>query len=94
MGVAARIFDWRAGFFFFAIIWAALVVVAFWAVPGGMEAYEAGSSRGRLRAGLGEFDVLGTALTVFGVGLLTTGLTWVFPYLLLYHPLAIWLTVW
>jgi predicted MFS family arabinose efflux permease len=82
MGLAARIFEWRAGFFFFSIIWAALVVVACWAMPGGMEAYEAGSFRGRLRVRLGEFDVLRTALTVLRVRLLTTGLTWVLPYLL------------
>ncbi|KAL3447308.1 major facilitator superfamily domain-containing protein [Aspergillus insuetus] len=64
-----------AGFFFFSIIWTSLAVVACWAVAGWIEAYEAGSFRKRLRVGLGKFDGLGTALTVLGVGLLTTGLT-------------------
>ncbi|KAL7898740.1 MFS general substrate transporter [Trichoderma sp. SZMC 28014] len=74
MGISARIFDWRAGFFFFTILWGLLAIVSIWVVPD-IEAYEPGPFRQRLRGGLKQFDIVGTALTIIGVGLFTTGLT-------------------
>lgn len=74
MGISARIFDWRAGFFFFTILWALLAIVSIWVVPD-IEAYEPGPFGQRLHAGLKQFDIVGTVLTIVGVGLFTTGLT-------------------
>ncbi|KAL4950441.1 major facilitator superfamily domain-containing protein [Aspergillus filifer] len=55
----------RAGFWVFAVVWAFLTVLSFWVVSGAMETYEVDW----------RFDFLGTFLTVFGVCLVTTGLT-------------------
>ncbi|KAL6822749.1 hypothetical protein J3E69DRAFT_337791 [Trichoderma sp. SZMC 28015] len=76
MGISAKIFDWRAGFFFFTILWGILAIVSIWVVPN-IEAYEPGPFGKRLAAALKKFDYVGTALTIVGVGLFTTGLTYV-----------------
>ncbi|CAM1511470.1 Fc.00g089830.m01.CDS01 [Cosmosporella sp. VM-42] len=73
-GIAARIFDWRAGFILLAIIWAILGVASFWIVPS-VEAFEPAPFKTRLKLALERFDSLGTALTVLGVGMLTAALT-------------------
>ncbi|KAL4943224.1 hypothetical protein BDV06DRAFT_221466 [Aspergillus oleicola] len=76
MGVAARVSGWRAGFWVFAVVWVALTVLSFWVVPGGMETYESTAKfKVRFKDSMSRFDFLGTFLAVFGVGLLTTGLT-------------------
>ncbi|KAK0759473.1 hypothetical protein N5P37_007661 [Trichoderma harzianum] len=74
MGISARIFDWRAGFFFFTILWGILAIVSIWVVPN-IEAFEPGPFRKRLTEALKKFDYVGTALTIVGVGLFTSGLT-------------------
>lgn len=76
MGISARIFDWRAGFLFFTILWGLLAILSIWAVPD-IEAFEPGPFGQRLRVGLKKFDIVGTALTIAGVGLFTTALTYV-----------------
>jgi MFS family permease len=73
-GVAARIFDWRAGFILLAIIWAILFVASFWVIPS-VEAFEPEPFLARLKRALKTFDSFGTVLTVLGVGMLTAGLT-------------------
>ncbi|KAH7328302.1 major facilitator superfamily domain-containing protein [Stachybotrys elegans] len=74
-GVATRISDWRAGFIFIAILWALLGLASCWIVPD-VEAYDKSSSfLARVKAAGKAFDVLGTILTVLGVGLLTASLT-------------------
>ncbi|KAJ4269975.1 hypothetical protein NW762_001647 [Fusarium torreyae] len=73
-GVAARIFDWRAGFILLAIIWAILGVASIWIVPS-VEAFEPAPFRKRLRNALKRFDMPGTVLTVTGIGMLTAALT-------------------
>lgn len=76
MGISERIFDWRAGFFFFTIIWGLLAIVSIWVVPS-IEASEPGPFGKRLTAALRKIDIIGTALTIVGVGLFTTALTYV-----------------
>lgn len=73
-GVAARIFDWRAGFIFLAIVWAVLAVASFWVVPS-VEAFEPAPLGARAKAALTTFDSLGTVLTILGVGIFTAALT-------------------
>ncbi|KAL4899295.1 hypothetical protein BDW74DRAFT_171585 [Aspergillus multicolor] len=76
MGVAARVSGWRAGFWVFAVVWAFLTMLSVWVVPGGMETYKVGKEfKGRFGNAMGRFDFWGTFLTVFGVGLVMTGLT-------------------
>ncbi|KAL7934691.1 MFS general substrate transporter [Trichoderma chlorosporum] len=74
MGISTRIFDWRAGFFFFTILWGLLAIVSIWVVPN-IEAFGPGPFGKRLTAALKKFDIIGTALTIVGVGLFTTALT-------------------
>lgn len=73
-GIAARIFDWRAGFILMAIIWAFLGVASFWIVPS-VEAFEPAPWGRRVKLALERFDALGTVLTILGVGMLTAALT-------------------
>lgn len=73
-GIAARIFNWRAGFILLSIIWAILGVASFWIVPS-VEAFEPAPFRTRAKIALERFDSLGTFLTVIGVGMLTAALT-------------------
>ncbi|KAL7813046.1 MFS general substrate transporter [Trichoderma gracile] len=74
MGISAKILEWRAGFFFFTILWGLLAIASVWVVPS-IEAFEPGPFGTRLKAALRRFDVVGTAMTIVGVGLFTTGLT-------------------
>ncbi|KAH0495967.1 hypothetical protein TgHK011_009490 [Trichoderma gracile] len=74
MGISAKILDWRAGFFFFTILWGLLAIASVWVVPS-IEAFEPGPFGTRLKVALRRFDVVGTAMTIVGVGLFTTGLT-------------------
>ncbi|KAI5463380.1 major facilitator superfamily domain-containing protein [Mariannaea sp. PMI_226] len=74
-GIAARIFDWRASFILLAIIWAVMAVASIWVVPGNVEAFEPAPFKERLKIALEQFDLVGTMLTVLGVGLLTAALT-------------------
>lgn len=79
-GIAARIFNWRAGFILMAIIWAILGVASIWILPS-VEAFEPAPFKTRLRVALKRFDSLGTVLTVLGIGMLTAALTYASPYL-------------
>ncbi|KAF4974190.1 hypothetical protein FZEAL_8868 [Fusarium zealandicum] len=73
-GIAARIFDWRAGFILLAIIWAILGVASIWIVPS-VEAFEPSPFKERLRVAMKQFDSVGTILTVTGIGMVTAALT-------------------
>ncbi|KAF4459173.1 major facilitator superfamily [Fusarium albosuccineum] len=73
-GIAARIFDWRAGFILLAIIWAILGVASVWIVPS-VEAFEPAPFKTRLKRALRHFDSVGTVLTITGIGMLTAALT-------------------
>jgi MFS family permease len=73
-GIAARIFNWRAGFILLAIIWALFFLLSFWVVPS-VEAYEPAPFLVRSKEAIKKFDSVGTILTVLGVGMLTAGLT-------------------
>lgn len=54
-GIAARIFNWRAGFILLSIIWAILGVASVWIVPS-VEAFEPAPLKTRLRTALKQFD--------------------------------------
>ncbi|KAJ4315221.1 hypothetical protein N0V84_008489 [Fusarium piperis] len=73
-GIAARIFNWRAGFILLSIIWAVLGVASIWIVPS-VEAFEPTPFKTRLRTALKQFDSVGTILTVTGIGMFTAALT-------------------
>ena len=74
-GVATRIFSWRAAFIFLAILWAVFSVMSVFIVPSNVEAFEPGPLKTRLKNVAKTFDVIGTILTIGGVGLFTAGLT-------------------
>lgn len=65
-GVAARFFNWQAGFNIMAMIWAILGVASIWIVPN-IETFEQAPFRTRLRPKLKQFDMPGTFLTVAGI---------------------------
>ncbi|KAI8679690.1 MFS domain-containing protein [Fusarium keratoplasticum] len=73
-GIAARIFNWRAGFILLSIIWAVLGVASIWIVPS-VEAFEPTPFKTRMRTALRQFDSVGTVLTVTGIGMFTAALT-------------------
>ncbi|KAI8723496.1 MFS domain-containing protein [Fusarium sp. LHS14.1] len=74
-GIAARIFNWRAGFILLSIIWAVLGVASIWIVPS-VEAFEPTTPfKTRMRTALKQFDSVGTVLTVTGIGMFTAALT-------------------
>ncbi|PSS02279.1 major facilitator superfamily-domain-containing protein [Coniella lustricola] len=74
-GIATRIFNWRASFFFIAILWAVFFLHALWAVPK-VEAYTPGQPLSkRLELFVRTFDWLGAVLTLFGTGMMSAGIT-------------------
>ncbi|KKY34188.1 putative major facilitator superfamily protein [Diaporthe ampelina] len=74
-GIAARLFNWRASFYFIAILFALAFLHALWAVPS-VEAFEPGEPlKQRLCAFARKFDALGAALILFGTGMFTAGIT-------------------
>ena len=74
-GVASKIFDWRASFIFLCMLWAVFTVACVWIVPGNVESYEPAPFRTRAWEATKKFDIVGTVLTVLGVGFLTAALT-------------------
>ncbi|KAH6634588.1 major facilitator superfamily-domain-containing protein [Chaetomium sp. MPI-SDFR-AT-0129] len=75
-GVATMVVDWRASYVLIGILWAVFAVLAWWGVPGGVEAYGEGVGlKERVRMFVRTFDFGGTAMTVLGTGLVTAGIT-------------------
>lgn len=67
--------QWRASFYFIAIIFAVFFLHALWAVPS-VEAFEPGEPlKQRLYTFARKFDALGAALILFGTGMFTAGIT-------------------
>ncbi|KUI68577.1 hypothetical protein VM1G_04181 [Cytospora mali] len=74
-GIATRLFNWRAAFFFIAILWAVFFIHAFWAVPN-VEAFDSSEPlKQRLSIFFKRFDTVGAILTLFGTGMFTAGIT-------------------
>ncbi|KAK4192417.1 major facilitator superfamily domain-containing protein [Podospora australis] len=74
-GIATMLFNWRASFILVAILWAVFTVLTIWTIPK-VEAYPLDQPfRERLKTFLKTFDSVGTVLTIFGVGVLTAGIT-------------------
>lgn len=74
-GLATMAFNWRASYVLIAILWVVFAVLAFWTIPK-VEAYPPDQGlRERGRTFLRTFDFVGTALTIFGTGLLTAAIT-------------------
>ncbi|KAF2755648.1 aminotriazole resistance protein [Pseudovirgaria hyperparasitica] len=84
-GIATQLFDWRASFFLLAIIYLVFSVIAVFTVP-----TDNTSKLPFTVESLKKFDVVGTALTVGGIGLFSTALSlggdavngWTTPYVL------------
>ena len=74
-GVSSKLFDWRASFWFLAMLWAAFTVIAFYAVPH-VEAFQHQEPlKVRLSGFFKRFDTVGAILTLFGTGLFTAAIT-------------------
>ena len=74
-GVATMVVNWRASYVLIAILWAIFAVLAYWTIPK-VEAYPPDQPFGdRVKIFMKTFDFVGTALTIFGAGLLTAGIT-------------------
>ncbi|PYI10926.1 hypothetical protein BO78DRAFT_304653 [Aspergillus sclerotiicarbonarius CBS 121057] len=84
-GIATELFDWRASFFLLAIIYVVVVVIALFAVPADHGAKEPLSMQA-----LKKFDVVGTIMTIAGIGMFSGALSlgsdaphgWKTPYVL------------
>lgn len=67
--------QWRASFYFIAILFAVFFLHALWAVPS-VEAFEPGEPlKQRLCVFARKFDAVGAALILFGTGMFTAGIT-------------------
>jgi MFS family permease len=69
-GVATQVASWRVSFWTMSVLFACFTVVAAWTVPG--------DSEQQVSVGWGtwrEFDLLGAALTVVGIGMFTASFT-------------------
>ncbi|KAI9657955.1 MAG: hypothetical protein M1821_002612 [Bathelium mastoideum] len=95
-GIATQLFNWRASFFLLAIIYLAFTIVAIFTVP--MDTTE----KQRLNwDALYRFDVLGTVLTVGGIGMFSAALSlgptapdgWKTSYVLAFLILGIFLMI-
>ncbi|ROV94357.1 hypothetical protein VPNG_09387 [Cytospora leucostoma] len=74
-GVATRLFNWRAAFYFIAMLWAVFFLHALWAIPD-VEAFDRGVAlKQRLSVFFKRFDTVGAILTLFGTGMFTAGIT-------------------
>lgn len=69
-GIAATIFDWRAAFWLLSIIFAVFTVIAIFSVPRDLTAKEPLTWQTLKR-----FDILGTVLTVAGIGMFSAALS-------------------
>jgi len=80
-GVAAKLFNWRAAFFWLAILWGFFTILAVWAVPA-VETFATNESlRQRLARFANHFDTVGAILTLFGTGMFSAAITCVYPFL-------------
>ena len=68
-GIATQLFNWRASFFLLAIIYVVIVVIALFTVPADNTPTEKISIEAVKR-----FDVVGTILTIAGIGLFSAAL--------------------
>lgn len=74
-GIATRLFNWRAAFYFISMLWAVFFLHALWAIPD-VEAFEHGKPlKERLSFFFRKFDTVGAILTLFGTGMFTAGIT-------------------
>ncbi|KAL1622997.1 hypothetical protein SLS56_008474 [Neofusicoccum ribis] len=84
-GIATQLFNWRASFFLLAIIYVIIVGIALFSVPVDHTQKEKLSVQG-----LKKFDIVGTILTIAGIGLFSGALSlgsdapqgWKTPYVL------------
>ncbi|KAF5858457.1 hypothetical protein ETB97_004396 [Aspergillus alliaceus] len=84
-GIATQLFNWRASFFLLAIIYVVIVAISLFTVPTDHSAKEKVSVQA-----IEKFDVLGTILTIAGIGLFSGALSlgsdapqgWKTPYVL------------
>ncbi|GAQ46325.1 hypothetical protein AtubIFM57143_000866 [Aspergillus tubingensis] len=84
-GIATQLFNWRASFFLLAIIYVVVVAVAVWVVP-----TDHGAKEPLSLLALKKFDVVGTILTIAGIGMFSGALSlgsdapsgWKTPYVL------------
>lgn len=72
-GICTKILNWRSAFWFLCIVWNILSIVGFWVCPADNRAKEPFIHR--LREALKTYDLVGTIMTVLGIGLFTSGLT-------------------
>ena len=71
-GIASELFDWRASFFLLAIIYVVVVAIALFTVPADHGPKEPLSAHA-----LKKFDVVGTLLTIAGIGMFSGALRYV-----------------
>ncbi|KAF1989118.1 aminotriazole resistance protein [Aulographum hederae CBS 113979] len=84
-GIFAQVFNWRASFFMLAIIYAVITVLAIFTMPP-----DTTLRREFSLETMKEFDVVGTGLTIAGIGMFSAGLSlggdapqgWKTPYVL------------
>jgi MFS family permease len=72
-GIAAQIFNWRASYYFLAILFAIFTICAVFSVPPDHADKEPLTSEA-----LQKFDVVGTALTIGGIGMFACALRLVY----------------
>lgn len=68
-GIATQLFNWRASFFLLAIIYVVVVAVALFVVP-----TDHGAKEPLSLLALKKFDVVGTILTIAGIGMFSGAL--------------------
>lgn len=71
-GIAVQLFNWRASFFLLAIIYVVIVAIALFSVPVDHTQKETMSMQA-----VKKFDVVGTILTVAGIGMFSGALRYV-----------------
>ena len=71
-GLSTHFFNWRASFVVIAIFYFIITLLAFWTMPSIPRS-------GNVRTVVKQFDYLGTALTIVGLALFSTALTYVPP---------------
>lgn len=68
-GIATQLFGWRASFWLLALVYAAVAVTAAFMVP-----VDDSEKLPLSRRTLGQFDIVGAALTIGGIGSFSTGI--------------------
>lgn len=69
-GISTKLFNWRASFIVLTIFFFIMTLLAFWTMP-------RIAPSGKARTVFKQFDYLGTALTIVGMALFSSGLTYV-----------------